>query len=153
MQYKKEVDIVLMIIFIVLFFGFGSYIGLKHQEGEKIINFKSDNVWDAAEDAKELPKKPIKEMPAVIEEEFKIIEIKNTKFNPSELNISKGTIVYWVNKDDRRNYQVYEKSANQKFNSLQIQPDESFNYTFNEEGEYKYGDAIFTYMSGIIRVS
>jgi|TARA_B100002003_G_scaffold203856_1_gene196675 plastocyanin len=150
MQFKKEVDIVLMIVFVGLFLSFGIYMGVKDQNGEKII--KTTSTLNRAPGAGELPRKVIEEMPAIIEEEFKIIEIKNTKFYPSELNISKGTIVYWVNKDNGRNYQVYEKAANKKFHSGQIQPDESFNYTFEEEGEYRFGDAIFTYMSGVVRV-
>jgi plastocyanin len=150
MLFKKEVDIVLMIVFIILFFGFGSYIGLKDLQGEKVV--PSISTWNMGKDAQELPRPVIEEMPLIIEEDFKIIEIKNTRFYPSELNISKGTTIYWVNQDPGRNYQVYEKAANKKFHSGQIQPYKSFNYTFDQEGTYHFGDAIFTYMNGVIRV-
>ena len=163
MQLEKEVDIILMIVFIALFFGFGVYIGVKDQSGEKFVEIPS--VWDIAPNAKEIfpsiknifvdeeEKKPVEEMPAeIVEEEVKIIEIKNTRFNPSSLNVSVGTTVYWVNQDPNRNYQVYEKSSDQLFNSLQIMPYQSFNYTFEKEGVYYFNDAIFTYMNGVVRV-
>ncbi len=155
MHVKKEVDIILMIVFIVLFFGFGSYIGVKELNNERIIN--KDYTWEAVEGAEEvLPKEAVEEMPAIVEEpkqNFRIIEIKDTKFNPNELNISVGMTVYWVNQDPKRNYLVYEKSANQVFNSFQLRPFESFNYTFNKAGVYYFNDGIFTFMSGVIRVS
>lgn len=150
MHVKKEVDIVLMIVFIILFFGFGSYIGVKDLNGEKVMDVEA--MWGAGENAKEI----VVEKPAIVEEpkqNFRIIEIKDTKFNPDELNISVGMTVYWVNQDPKRNYLVYEKSANQVFNSFQLRPFESFNYTFNKAGVYYFNDGIFTFMSGVIRVS
>ena len=159
MDVRKEVDIILIIVFVVLFFSLGSYVGVKEKKGEKAIDLEAINVWDVPDDYKEdLPKKNFEEMPAelIVDDtidNFKIIEIKDTKFNPSELNISVGTIVYWVNQDPKRNYQVYEKSANQKFNSFQLKPYESFEYTFDKAGVYKFGDGIFTFMNGKITVS
>jgi plastocyanin len=151
MKVKKEVDVILIIVFLVLFFGLGSYIGLKDQNGEKIIEIK-ESTWDAKEGAEELPRPPIEEMPVEITENFKIIEMNGVKYIPSELNISIGTKVYWVNKDDSRNYQVYDKSSPRLFHSSQIINEESFNYTFNEPGVYYFNDAIFTFMNGVIRV-
>ena len=55
--------------------------------------------------------------------------------------------------DPKRNYRVYERSARQLFNSFQIKPYESFEYTFLEPGIYHYNDAIFVYMKGKIIVS
>ncbi len=161
MRVKKEVDIVLMIVFIILFFGFGSYIGVKELNNERIININKDYTWEAVGGAEEvlpesIPKEAVEEMPVIVEEpkqNFRIIEIKDTKFNPNELNISVGMTVYWVNNDPKRNYLVYEKSANQVFNSFQLRPFESFNYTFNKAGVYYFNDGIFTFMSGVIRVS
>ncbi len=150
MHVKKEIDIILMIVFIILFFGFGSYIGIKDLNGEKVMDVEA--LWSVGENAKEI----VVEKPALIEEpkqNFRIIEIKDTKFNPDELNISVGMTVYWVNQDPKRNYLVYEKSSNQIFNSFQLRPFESFNYTFNKAGVYYFNDGIFTFMSGVIRVS
>ena len=151
MEIKKEGDIILMVLFLILFFGLGSYIGLKDQNGEKLIEIR-ESTWDIEEGAEELPKLPVEEMPVAITEDFKIIEIDKTKYHPSELNISVGMTVYWVNKDENRNYQLYEKSSPRLFNTGQIQPGESFNYTFNEPGTYSFNDAIFTFMNGVIIV-
>ena len=37
MQIKREVDIILIIVFIVLFFSFGAYMGIKDQNGDMIV--------------------------------------------------------------------------------------------------------------------
>ena len=165
MNMRREVDIILLVLFIVLFFGLGSYIGIKDQNGEKVMDIDTNYVWEPASTAIDIfpkinyspkEKEPIVEMPSIIIEEkekIKIIEIKDTKYYPAELNITKGTTVYWVNKDAKRNYQVYEKSSAQTFNSFQIIPFENFSYTFDEEGVFKFGDAIFTFMHGIVRVN
>jgi plastocyanin len=151
MKVKRELDLILMILFLILFFGVGSYIGLKDQNGERVIEIR-DATWDIKEGSEELPRPPVEEMPIEIVEDFKIIEINNIKYDPSELNISIGTTVYWVNKDESRNYQVYDKSSPRLFHSPQIMTGKSFNYTFNEPGIYQFNDAIFTFMNGVIIV-
>ena len=155
---KKEADIVLMIVFIVLFFGLGSYIDLKEQKGEKIIDIR-EAIWEAQPGAKEIvpkPKKPIEEKPAEIieieEPEEETIEILDTKYSPNSLKIKVGTTVTWINKDPRRNYRVYEKGAPQLFNSRQLEPETSFSYTFTSKGKYHFSDGIFVFMSGTIVV-
>ncbi|TKJ17819.1 hypothetical protein CEE44_04835 [Candidatus Woesearchaeota archaeon B3_Woes] len=150
MRIKKEVDVVLMVVFVLLFFGFGSYIGLKDINGEKVVDVEA--MWGSGRNAKEI----IEEMPALIEEpeqDFRIIDIKDTKYSPSELDIPVGTTVFWVNSDPNRNYLVYERSANKRFYSSRIEPFENFSYTFDEKGTYYFNDGVFTYMHGVIRVS
>ena len=152
MKMKKEVDVILIIVFVVLFFGLGSYIGLKERNEARVVEIK-ESTWDVKEGAEELPRPPVEEMPVEIVEDFKIIEINNVKYDPKELDISVGTTVYWVNKDEGRNYQVFDKSSPRLFHSPQLKQGESFNYTFEEPGEYQFNDAIFTFMSGKIIVS
>ena len=157
MQVKREVDIVLMIVFIILFFSIGSYIGIKDQNGDKIMITETESVWSIPEGAEEIPvyeepKKVIEEMPAQIKNiEAAVIEIRDTKFEPSELNVAVGTTVTWINQDPKRNYQVYEKSTKQIFNA-RLKPYDSFNFTFDEPGVYLYNDAIFSFMNGVITV-
>jgi plastocyanin len=162
MRWRKEVDVILMIVFIIFFFMIGTYVAVKDQKGEKAVDFTA--VMNKVEGAKEIlptskdspyeePKEVIEEVPGeIIEENFRIIEIKNTRYDPKEIEIKVGTTVFWTNSDKSRNYQVYEKSSNQKFNSGQIKPFESFNYTFNEPGTYRFNDAVFTFMNGVVIV-
>jgi plastocyanin len=161
MKLKKEGDIVIMLAF-TLFLILGTYNATKKEPIKEINILEDVNTISSNQKyddkiqipIKEKPKEAIIESPAVVKKEqnFKIIEIKDTKFTPKEINITVGTLVYWVNNDDKRNYRIYERSANQKFNSLQIKPHESFNYTFNNKGTYHFNDAIFTFMSGTIHV-
>ena len=160
MRVKKEVDIILMIVFIILFVGLGSYIAVKDMRGEKVIDpqvisSKSHYILNAIKGSKDIaPRIEPEEVeePVSKEPDLRIIEIKDTGFYPSEFNISVGTTVLWVNKDAKRNYKVYEKSTIQMFNSFRLEPYESFEYTFNESGVYYFNDAVFTYMKGVIRV-
>ena len=45
------------IIFLIMFIGFGSYIGIKDENGEKVI--KSESIWNAAEDAEDIAPKMV----------------------------------------------------------------------------------------------
>ena len=149
-----------MIVFIILFFGLGSYIAVKDMMGEKVvdpkvISAKGHYILNAIKGAKDIAPRIVPEEveePVSKERDLRIIEIKDTGFYPSELNISAGTTVLWVNKDAKRNYKVYDRSSIQRFNSFRLEPYESFEYTFNESGVYYFNDAVFTYMSGVIRV-
>jgi plastocyanin len=170
MKLKKEVEIVLIVLFVIAFFGLGSYIGLKNFKGEKIVNFDLEKVFSAAKDSVpqvtilpeeadnglDAAKEPFEESPKSVvdqEEITTVIEIKDTKFYPSELSVSVGTTVTWVNKDPNRNYKVYERAMPQRFNSFRIEPEKEFSYLFNETGVYEFSDAIFKYMKGKIVVT
>jgi plastocyanin len=167
MKVKKEVDIVLISIIVLLFFCIGSYIGFYEEKNEPIIKFNKPSVWGAGNSAgivvpeeelvkePEEQKEPFLEMPAVLESEEEpfIIEIKDTTFYPSELSITVGTKITWINKDAKRNYQVYERSASQIFNSFRLMPGHEFSYIFNKTGTYNFNDAVFTYMKGKITVT
>jgi plastocyanin len=171
---KRGVNIVLITLFVTIFLVLGTYIGLKENQGEKIIDFGKNLVINAADGAKEIvptvtikpeevspnipseTKKPIEESPAEValaKSESNIIEIKDTKFYPTELEIKLGEKVTWINKDLKHNYQVYERSDNQLFNSLQLMPGSEFSYVFNETGTFYFSDAIFKYMKGQIVVT
>lgn len=164
----KEVDVGLMILFLVLFIVTGIYIGVSDQKGEKVIDVDTNYVWDVEEGTiKKSPKKiivpPIESKPVIIEKikpealapnqgNVRTITIKNTKYDPGQISVSVGTTVVWVNADLKRNYRIYEKSVKRRFNSEIIKPGQSFNYTFNEKGTYYFNDAFFTYMNGVVIV-
>lgn len=158
MKMKKEVDIILMFIFLICFFCVGTYIGVKDQRGEKIFDIDTNALWSMVKGAKELPREEktqenYKEAQIQFSKpKFKIIELKDMKFYPAELEISVGTTVYWVNKDPKKNYRIYERSNDQLFNNP-IGPFDSFNYTFNEEGTYYFNDVVFKFMKGVIIVT
>ena len=112
---------------------------------------KSPVIADIKDIADGIYKKILKKKQPELETPLR--SLSNVKYDPKELDISVGTTVYWVNKDEGRNYQVFDKSSPRLFHSPQLKQGESFNYTFEEPGEYQFNDAIFTFMSGKIIVS
>lgn len=74
------------------------------------------------------------------------ILIKNFSFVPKEISVAKGTTVVWSNRDS-----VTHDVTSSLF-SQDINPGESFSYTFAQAGEYPYHCDIHTYMTGTITV-
>ena len=155
MRGKKEVDVVLMVVFLLFFAVVGYYLDYIEENDIPVFSLQktlsSLNIFPGAKEI-EMPKEILSPVIEEKEDKIRIIEIKDTKFNPQELNITVGTIVYWVSKDTHRVYQVYEMSVKQKFNSFRLDPFGSFSYTFEEKGVYMFNDAVFTFMKGRIIV-
>jgi len=80
-----------------------------------------------------------------------IIRILRTNFDPEELNIDVGTTVTWLNEGNQA-HQIHHIAVNRKFTSDRILPGDTFSYTFDEPGTYRYGDTIRTYLDGYITV-
>ena len=147
MRVKKEVDIVLMIVFLLFFAVIGYYLDSMDKNGIPLFPSKgaSINVLPGAEEI-EIEKEMLSP------EKVTFVELKNTKFIPDEISIKVGTTVCWVNKDPVRAYLVYDNAPKKKFYSRRIMPYKNFCYTFEEKGVYNINDAIFTYMHSKITV-
>lgn len=68
------------------------------------------------------------------------IWIQNDSFKPSEMNITSGTQITWINKDNV-NHSVTSGTPDnptELFDSGNIQPDSTFSYTFETIGTFKY---------------
>lgn len=170
MKVKKEVDVILMIIFIALFTVVGLYIGFKDKNHERVIDIDPKYVWNVEKGSIERSPERIERPEPVehIQQEEPFIElepvpiqpiprslliiINNTKYMPTTLDISVGDTVVWKNVDQKRNYRLYHNAPNRLFNAQQLRPNNSFNYTFNEPGATNFNDAFFTYMHGTINV-
>lgn len=75
------------------------------------------------------------------------VEIKNLEYIPKELNITKGTTVIWINRDDT-SYSVNGAG----FSSGVIGNNEKFSHQFNVSKNYRYGDTFHSNMWGTIYV-
>jgi plastocyanin len=64
----------------------------------------------------------------------KIIVINSHGFNPPSVNIKVGTLVVWINGDDRSTHRV--KSI--LFNSPDLTANQQFTQVFNAKGVYEY---------------
>ncbi|WP_052374129.1 plastocyanin/azurin family copper-binding protein [Methanobacterium sp. SMA-27] len=78
------------------------------------------------------------------------VTIQNMAFNPSTVHITGSTTIIWINKDNIEHEVVSDTGL---FDSGVLAPGESFNYTFNQAGDYAYHCAIHPSMVGIIVVS
>ncbi len=84
------------------------------------------------------------------EEPFEIIQIENLKFKPDEMTIEAGTRVRWIHKDmyqdnDKIVHQIgiYKRGEPFYERSDRMFYDDSFEYIFEEPGEYWYVDIVF----------
>ncbi|MDF1498456.1 MAG: hypothetical protein P1P85_03855 [Patescibacteria group bacterium] len=75
------------------------------------------------------------------------IFIKNFAFSLNELNINKDGTVTWTN-DDSVSHDIYRSG----FKSPLLSKEQSFSFTFNEEGTFDYIYAIYPSMKGKIVV-
>ncbi len=75
--------------------------------------------------------------------------MQNNEFNPVSLDISKGTTVKWINKDDVDHTVT---SSDGLFDSKTVASGETFQYTFDSKGIYDYVCTIHSGMSGTINV-
>ena len=76
------------------------------------------------------------------------VEIKNFAFNPSEITISKGDEVIWINKDTL----VHTVSADDDSFSYKMIAGQYATHRFNATGEFSYHCAIHPSMKGTVIV-
>ncbi len=65
------------------------------------------------------------------------VAIRNMAFDPSSLSVTKGTTVTWTN-DDPVYHTVTSDANGVPLNSPNLNPGESWSYTFAEDGTYAY---------------
>jgi len=67
--------------------------------------------------------------------------IQASSFDPNILNIRAGTTVTWKNEDTMAHRVVHlPENSPELFHSPSLSPGESFSYTFQAAGRYRYGD-------------
>jgi plastocyanin len=77
------------------------------------------------------------------------IVIDNFAFVPSEITITPGTKVTWVNKDEAPHTAT---STDKKFNSGGLDTDDKWSLVFNDRGEFPYFCALHPHMTATITV-
>ena len=82
-------------------------------------------------------------------------ELDNSCFDPYISKIDIGDIVTWMNNDDAIHVVVsgdQNYGSNELFDSGFLKMNESFSFTFNEEGNYEYFCTLHPWMSGYVSV-
>jgi plastocyanin len=74
----------------------------------------------------------------------KKVDIIQSSFDPDIVTISAGTTVVWTNKDTTFSHRVVHlpelPSDKELFHSELLSKGDTFSYTFNQPGRYRYGD-------------
>ena len=78
-----------------------------------------------------------------------LIVIENFVFVPSEITVTPGTRVTWINKDEAPHTAT---SVDKKFNSGGMDTADKFSVVFNDKGEYPYFCALHPHMKASITV-
>ena len=78
------------------------------------------------------------------------IVIENFAFVPSEITITAGTRVTWINKDEAPHTAT---STDKKFNSGGLDTDDKYSFVFNDKGEFPYFCALHPHMTASITVN
>jgi plastocyanin len=77
------------------------------------------------------------------------IKISDFSFQPAVLKVPAGSVVTWTNKDEEPHTVV---STDDAFKSRALDTDETFSFTFEKAGMYKYFCSVHPRMVGIIQV-
>ena len=75
-------------------------------------------------------------------------------FVPQELTVKSGTTITWINEDNTiHSIKEGKKFGNEspKFDTT-LEPEDTFEYAFDEPGEYEYHSVAFPWMEGKIIV-
>jgi|GEM_PF-1697832 len=80
------------------------------------------------------------------------VDIKEFKFTPQHLEIKKGTTVIWRNLEKRQYHSVWFQALGEPIPEYFF-PEETYERTFNEVGEFPYICEPHPKMTGVIHVS
>lgn len=77
------------------------------------------------------------------------VVIQNFAFSPNTITVKVGTTVTWINQDSTVHNVISDTGA---FGSKNLNPGESYNFTFTQAGTYPYTCTIHPSMKGTVIV-
>ena len=86
------------------------------------------------------------------------VEMKGLRFQPSDITIDQGTKVIWINKDEGTAHTSTAEGWQEgttdptKWNSMPMNPGESFERVFDTAGTFDYFCMVHSYMKGVVKV-
>lgn len=113
------------------------------ENGSKTANNHNDSTMQGMQSPP-----PQAKVDATDKKEVQIV-IENFTFSPSDVTISPGTKITWINKDEALHTAT---STDKKFNSGGLDTDEKFSFVFNDKGDYPYFCALHPQMKAAIKV-
>jgi len=80
-----------------------------------------------------------------------VVEIYKKQYIPSQITINAGDTVIWKNKEKRQYHNVWFKQFDKEEPDYFF-PDESYQRTFDEAGEFPYECGPHPKMTGVVKV-
>jgi plastocyanin len=80
------------------------------------------------------------------------VDIKNFSFMPASITVKKGTTVTWTNSDSSA-HTVTESDGQSGPHSLRLTKGQSYTFTFDNVGTFKYICSLHPDMKGIVTVT
>jgi plastocyanin len=80
------------------------------------------------------------------------VTIEDFAFNPSNITVERGTVVTWTN-EGNADHTVTETDGQDGPKSEHLAPGESYAFTFNTLGTYRYNCSLHPNMTGIVTVT
>ncbi len=80
------------------------------------------------------------------------VAISNFAFSPANITVKKGTIVTWTNQDTV-GHTVTETDSQTGPRSATLSKGQSYSFTYNDVGTFKYDCSIHPYMTGKVEVT
>jgi plastocyanin len=77
------------------------------------------------------------------------IDISKFAFEPKEVTVAPGTKIIWSNHDESPHTVT---SQDKTFTSKALDTDDTYEYTFNGEGDFDYYCTVHPFMNGIVHV-
>lgn len=77
------------------------------------------------------------------------VEIAKFGFAPKEITVAPGARIVWVNHDEAPHTVT---SVDKKFGSKGMDTDDTFEHTFDTEGDFNYLCTVHPFMTGVVHV-
>ena len=77
------------------------------------------------------------------------IDISQFAFEPKDVTVAPGTTIIWTNHDESPHTVTSEHKT---FSSRALDTDDTYEYTFNHEGDFDYYCVVHPFMTGVVHV-
>ncbi len=135
---KVDAGMKIKVVATFLMVGFAVYIAYWVQDATDIKTDVLSSPTQTVASQESIPKTAKTEQP----QEVSIIDFR---FEPDTVTVKKGTTVIWTNKDA-----VPHTVTGDNFSSETLTPGQSFSYTFQADGSYKYHCSFHPQMKGTV---
>jgi plastocyanin len=137
---------ILWILIVILVVGGGLIYYYAAKNNDTGYNSTTNNT-----NMKDMPKKTDTN-PSTTPEATSSITIQNFAFSPADITVKKGTKVTWTNKDGAP-HTVTESDSQDGPASGSLGNGQSYSFTFNTTGTFKYHCTIHSSMTGTVTVT